>query len=121
MSKSHETVVDLFIRHCSLERGLDVTVLRAVFRDFMKCLNESQFKSGYRTEDGSVLNQIYSALGQEAAYHFCGLLANSGRGHDGETVVTALEYQDPRAKRFGTTVERWQFECDSEIAQQEPI
>jgi len=121
MSKRHETIVDLFIRHCSLERGLDVTVLRAVFRDFVKCLHESQFKSGYRFEDGSVLNQIYRALGPEAAYHFCGLLAKGGRGHDADTVTTALAYQDPGAKRFATNEERWQFECDSEIADQEPI
>jgi len=52
----------------------------------MKCLHESQFKSGYRFEDGSVLNQIYRALGPEAAYHFCGLLAKG----DGATMQIRL-------------------------------
>jgi hypothetical protein len=120
MGELPETIVEKFVQACSRERGVNTAALRAMLRDFIVCLHESQFKSGYSTLDGSVINQVYWALGDEAAYHFCELLAYDGRGHDPGEVYTALEYQDSHAKRFHTTIDRWQLECDREIADEEP-
>ena len=79
-------------------------------------MHEAQFKSGYRPEDGSLIAQVHWALGDQAALHFVGLLASGGKSHDAGTVYDTLEYLDADAKRFGTTVQRWQMEVDAEIA-----
>jgi hypothetical protein len=115
MKKTDDSIVEAFIRVGSLQRGLHEMAVRSLLGDFLECLHESQFKSGYRTQDGGVLNQVYWSLGEKSAYHFCELLSNGGQGHDAGTVRISLEYQDSHAKRFGTTVERWQMECDSEM------
>ena len=65
MSNRQDTILDLFIRDYSIERGLDAQIVKSLLREFIKCLHESQFKSGYRLEDGSVLNQVYQTLGPE--------------------------------------------------------
>jgi hypothetical protein len=62
--------------------------------------------------------QVYRALGAEAAYHLVGFLGNSGSGHDANTAYETLERLDNRAKRFGTTAERWHMEVDAEVADQ---
>jgi hypothetical protein len=46
-------------------------------------------------------------------------LAYDGKRHEAGDLYTELEYIDARAKRFVTTVERWQAEVDAEIADNE--
>ena len=63
--------------------------------------------------------QVYTALGPEAAYHLVEFVSRQGKGHDPDDVRTELNYIDHRANRFYTTVQRWEMEVDSEIADSE--
>jgi hypothetical protein len=99
------------------ERGIPYDVGRAAFADFIKALHEIDFKA-QDTEKGDLgevclIDQVYWVIGDEAAYHLGGILAN----HGNEEVTTMLEYLDWRLKRFRTTVERWEMELKNEIEQ----
>jgi hypothetical protein len=56
--------------------------------------------------------QVYWALGPEAVFHYVGLMARQGSGHDPDDVQTELQYLDQHAYRFRTTVECWQEEIN---------
>ena len=111
----HANMLAVSIQKICRERNLDETLLRTALCDFLRSLHETQFKSDYRPEDGSLIAQVHRSLGDEAGFHFVGLLASSGKGLDAGTVYDTLEYLDSTAKRFGTTVQRWQMEIDNEI------
>lgn len=107
------------IHEISRERGISYEMLRAVLRDFLKALHETDFRSSYfHSKTGGYMTQVYSALGAEATYHLVGFMTRDGKGHDADDVLTELQYLDQRAYRFGTTVERWQAEVDTELADQ---
>jgi hypothetical protein len=108
------TRLERLIQQISINRGIDETVMKGAFAEFLKALDETQFKA-WNQLDGSVLAQTYLALGDEAAYHLGGLLTHQGDGHEPGDVITELQYIDSRLKRFHTTVERWQTELDWEI------
>ena len=108
-------MIEASIQTICRERNMDERILHAVLREFLKYLHEAQFKSGYRPEDGSLIAQVHWALGDEAAFHLVGLLASGGKGQDAGTVYDTLEYLDAHAKRFATTVQRWQTEVDAEF------
>ena len=105
-----------YIDEASRERGISCEMLRAVLRDFLKVLHEADFKSGYYPGTSGYMAQVYFALGPEAAFHLVEFMARDGRGRDPDDVRTELQYLDSRAYRFRTTVERWQAEVDSDLA-----
>jgi len=113
---NRDTALEASIQTICRERNIDVGMLRAVLCDFLVSLNEVQFKSGYRTNDGCLIAQVYRALGDEAAFHLVGLLSYNGHGYDPGELYTSLEYIDARTRRFDTTVQRWQMEIDAEVA-----
>ena len=118
MSTRQGTLESYFEETCR-ERAINADLLRAVLREFLKALHETDFKSSYFSDEGGCLPQVYFLLGPEAAFHLVGYMARQGKGHDADAVCTELEYLDSRAKRFGTTTQRWQMEVDAEIADRE--
>jgi hypothetical protein len=93
-------------------------VFRAVLRDFLKALHETDFKSACFSDEAGCILQVYTALGPEAAYHLVEFISRQGKGHDPDDIRTELNYIG-RANRFYTTVQRWQMEVDTEIADNE--
>lgn len=113
------TVIESYIDHVVDERGVDRGIVRAVLRDFIEALHEADFKSSYFPSEGSVMAQVYFALGPEAAYHLVGLFARQGKGHDPDEVQTELQLLDQHAYRYSTTVQRWTAEAEVDLANQE--
>jgi len=103
--------METIIQKISIERSLNDVVIRAAFRDFLQALHETQVKSWHQKDGGSLVKQIYLSLGDEAAYHLGGILAENGN----EDVTTELEIMDSRLKRFSKIVELWKIERDYEI------
>lgn len=110
---SHDERFRAAFEKICLNHGIEIHVGRAAFADLIKCLNETDYK--LRHPEGSLVNQVYWVLGDEAAYHLGGLLHD----HGDEEVLTELEYLDSDLKRFNTTVTRWEFELQRELDSEE--
>lgn len=54
MNDIDDSIIETFIRVCGLEGDLHELAVRSLLGNFLGCLHESQFKSGYRTEDGGL-------------------------------------------------------------------
>ncbi len=91
------------------EHGIPLAVGTAAFAKLVQAFDETQFKA--HDHEGSLVNQVYRVLGDEAAYHLAGLLHR----HDEGMALEELKYLDSTLKRFRTTIERWEFELRTEL------
>jgi len=103
-----------FVDRVSRERNLDPMLIRAVVTDFMRELHERIYKDGGY---GHALPEILFQCGDEALYHFGGILiesAGEGCTDFGGMVNESIARLGDRLSRFRTIVDRWKMEKDWE-------
>jgi len=101
---------DGFVDRVSSERNVDPRLTRAVITDFIRELHERIYKDGGY---GHALPEILFQCGDEALYHFGGILiesAGDAGGDFGMMVNESIARLGYRLSRFRTVVDKWKME-----------
>jgi len=102
--------LDGFVDRAARERNVDPLLIRAVITDFLRELHERIYKDGGY---GLVLSDIRFQCGEEALYHFGGILLESA-GDDAvdfsSMVNESLARCGYRLSRFLTVIDKWKME-----------
>ena len=104
--------LDRFVERVARERNVDPMLVRAVVTDFLRELHERIYKDGGY---GHALREIWLQVGEEAVYHFGGVLIESAgddAGDFGGMVNESIARMGFRLSRYRTTVDKWKFEKD---------
>ncbi|MCZ2153559.1 MAG: hypothetical protein LC114_06605 [Bryobacterales bacterium] len=89
------------------ERNVQPELVRAIATDVLRALDEVSFKQGLTP----AIVECYWEVGNEAAYHLGGLLAESAELEPGE-VSENFARLDPSLSRFRTVRDRWTQEME---------
>lgn len=102
--------LDGFVDRAARERNIDPLLIRAVTTDFLRELHERIYKDrGY----GLALPEIMFQCGEEALYHFGGILIESAGDDAGDfsgMVNESIARLGYRLSRFRTVVDQWKME-----------
>jgi hypothetical protein len=101
---------DDFVDRAARERNVDPLLVRAVIGDFLPEVHERIYKDGGY---GKVLPEILFQCGEEAMYHFAGILIASAGDYDRDFVRLVDEHVARlgcRLKRFRTIIDKWKME-----------
>jgi hypothetical protein len=96
-----------FVERVSKERNCSPELVRTIVTDCLAALHESAVKQGI----GEALVGAWFELGDLAAYHFGGVLAEAGKHESGELLET-YKRLDPSMERFRTIVDQWEHEAE---------
>ena len=95
--------LDGFVERVARERNVDPMLVRAVVTDFVRELHERIYKDGGY---GHALREIWLQVGEEAVYHFGGVLIESAgddAGDFGGMVNESIARMGFRLSRYRTT------------------
>lgn len=102
--------LDGFVERVARERNVDPMLVRAVLTDFLRELHERIYKDGGYS---NALREIRLQVGEEAVYHFGGVLiesvGDSSRDFCG-MVGESIARMGYRLERYRTIVDRWTLE-----------
>jgi hypothetical protein len=99
-----------FVDRIARERNVDPLLIRAVITDLFRELHERIYKDG---SYGHALPEILFQFGEEAVYHFGGILIESvgnDGGDFGAMVNESIARLGYRLSRFRTTMDKWEME-----------
>jgi hypothetical protein len=102
--------LDGFVDRVSRERNVDALLVRAVVTEFLRELHERVYKDGGY---GRVLTEIRFECGDEALYHFGGILSESvgdAGGDFGMLLNESFARLGCRVSQFRTVVDKWKME-----------
>jgi hypothetical protein len=102
--------LDGFVNRAARERNVDPLLIRAVITDFLRELHERIYKDGGY---GDALPEVLFQCGEEACYHFGGILIASAGGDAGDfggMVSESLARLGYRPGHFLTIIDKWKME-----------
>jgi hypothetical protein len=102
--------LDGFVDRAARERNVDPLLIRAVITDFLRELHERIYKDGGY---GNVLPGMLFQCGEEACYHFAGVLIASAGENAGDfagMVSESMARLGYRPGRFLTVIDKWRME-----------
>lgn len=88
-----------------MERGIAANDGFVMFAEFLRLLDESTVSADGSMQ--SVCPLLHRSLGEEEAYHFCGLM--TGDDH-GMAATELIGYKNYRLRRFHKLTEMWELE-----------
>ena len=101
---------DRFVERVSRERNVDGALVGAIVTDFLREVHERIYKDGGY---GHVLPEILIQCGDEALYHFGGILIESAGDEGGDfsgMVNESIARMGYRLARYRTVVDKWKLE-----------
>jgi hypothetical protein len=114
------SLVENAVRRSSFIHQVDDARVRLIIEDFLKSLHQTAFK-GSATQ---ALHGVYIGLGDEAAWHFFGLIHSCLEGGDPDTTRDSIALWNETAKRldgrmarFSGILDQWTEEKEYEEEQ----